>query len=140
MIKSIYFLCGGNSCRSQMAEGYAKKYLPDWDVRSAGVRVDGLNPRAVAIMAEDGIDISQQKSTLVDDAFMHSATIAVTLCGEARDKCIIPKNKRWLHWPIEDPNLATGTEEEIMEAFREVREDIKHDVYQLAKHINSNDE
>ena len=99
MTKSIYFLCSGNACRSQIAEGYAKQYLPDWNVQSAGVRVDGLNPWAVKTMAEDGIDISQQYSKLIDSDFLEQATVVITLCGEARDKCIIPQNARWLHWP-----------------------------------------
>lgn len=137
MNKKLYFLCSGNSCRSQIAEGYAKKYLPDWDVRSAGVRVDGLNKRAVKTMAEDGVDISQQKSKLIDNDFLNDADIVVTLCGEARDKCIIPQSSRWLHWPINDPAQSTGSETDIMNDFRDVREDIKSRVIELAKNIQS---
>lgn len=137
MTKSIYFLCSGNACRSQIAEGYAKQYLPDWNVQSAGVRVDGLNPWAVKTMAEDGIDISQQYSKLIDSDFLEQATVIITLCGEARDKCIIPQNARWLHWPINDPALATGSDEEIATAFRSSRDDIKQRIIQLAEHINN---
>lgn len=137
MTKSIYFLCSGNACRSQIAEGYAKQYLSDWDVQSAGVRVDGLNPWAVKTMAEDGIDISQQYSKLIDSDFLEQATVVITLCGEARDKCIIPQNARWLHWPINDPALATGSDEEIATAFRSSRDDIKQRIIQLAEHINN---
>ncbi|WP_119318651.1 arsenate reductase (thioredoxin) [Companilactobacillus formosensis] len=137
MTKSIYFLCSGNACRSQIAEGYAKQYLPDWNVQSAGVRVDGLNPWAVKTMAEDGIDISQQYSKLIDSDFLEQATVVITLCGEARDKCIIPQNARWLHWPINDPALATGSDEEIATAFRSSRDDIKQRIIQLAEHINN---
>ncbi len=135
MTKSIYFLCSGNACRSQIAEGYAKQYLPNWDVQSAGVRVDGLNPWAVKTMAEDGIDISQQYSKLIDQDFLDQATVVVTLCGEARDKCIIPQSTRWLHWPINDPALATGSDEEIATAFRDSREDIKQRIIQLAQYV-----
>lgn len=135
MTKSIYFLCSGNACRSQIAEGYAKQYLPNWDVQSAGVRVDGLNPWAVKIMAEDGIDISQQYSKLIDQDFLDQATVVVTLCGEARDKCIIPQSTRWLHWPINDPALATDNDEEIAAAFRDSREDIKQRIIQLAAYV-----
>ena len=137
MTKSIYFLCSGNACRSQIAEGYAKQYLPDWNVQSAGVRVDGLNPWAVKTMAEDGIDISQQYSKLIDQDFLDQATVVITLCGEARDKCIIPQSTRWLHWPINDPALATGSDEEIATAFRSSRDDIKQRIIQLAEHINN---
>jgi arsenate reductase len=128
-------LCSGNACRSQIAEGYAKQYLPNWDVQSAGVRVDGLNPWAVKTMAEDGIDISQQYSKLIDQDFLDQATVVVTLCGEARDKCIIPQSTRWLHWPINDPALATGSDEEIATAFRDSREDIKQRIIQLAQYV-----
>ena len=137
MNKKLYFLCSGNSCRSQIAEGYAKKYLPDRDVRSAGVRDDGLNKRAVKTMAEDGVDISQQKSKLIDNDFLNDADIVITLCGEARDKCIIPQSSRWLHWPINDPAQSTGSETDIMNDFRDVREDIKSRVIELAKNIQS---
>ena len=135
MNKKLYFLCSGNSCRSQMAEGYAKKYLPTWDVRSAGIRIGGLNPLAVKVMAEDGVDISQQTSKLIDNDFMNQADLVVTLCGEARDKCIIPQSTRWLHWPINDPAESTGDEAEIMEDFRDARDDIKSRIIKLAKNI-----
>ncbi|ATO45544.1 hypothetical protein C5L30_000029 [Companilactobacillus farciminis] len=137
MTKSIYFLCSGNACRSQIAEGYAKQYLPDWNVQSAGVRVDGLNPWAVKTMAEDGIDISQQYSKLIDQDFLDQATVVITLCGEARDKCIIPQSTRWLHWPINDPALATGSDEEIATAFRSSRDDIKQRIIQLAQYVKN---
>ncbi|WP_201308015.1 arsenate reductase (thioredoxin) [Companilactobacillus farciminis] len=137
MTKSIYFLCSGNACRSQIAEGYAKQYLPDWNVQSAGVRVDGLNPWAVKTMAEDGIDISQQYSKLIDQDFLDQATVVITLCGEARDKCIIPQSTRWLHWPINDPALATGSDEEIATAFRSSRNDIKQRIIQLAQYVKN---
>ncbi|WP_334333652.1 MULTISPECIES: arsenate reductase (thioredoxin) [unclassified Companilactobacillus] len=135
---SIYFLCSGNSCRSQIAEGYAKKYLPNWNIQSAGIRADGVNPYAVKIMAEDGIDISNQTSKVINDEFMQNATVVVTLCGEARDKCIIPQNSRWLHWPIQDPALSTGSEEEIMDDFREARDEIKMHIEALAKYVQNN--
>ncbi len=137
MNKSIYFLCTGNSCRSQMAEGYAKKYLPTWNVQSAGIRADGLNPTAVKVMAEDNIDISQQKSKVIDDDFMNNATVVVTLCGDARDKCIIPKSARWMHWPIVDPARATGSDAEVLDVFRDSRDDIKRNILDLVKLINN---
>lgn len=137
MTNSIYFLCGGNSCRSQMAEGYAKKYLPSWTIKSAGIRAEGLNPRAVKAMAEDNIDISSQKSNVVDEDFSKHATIIVTLCGEARDKCFIPQDARWIHWPINDPALVSGSDEEIIQAFRDARDEIKEYVLDLKNQINN---
>ena len=140
MTKSIYFICTGNSCRSQIAEGYAKKLLPTWDVKSAGITAKGLNPQAVTIMAEDGIDISHQTSKVIDDDFMKSATVVVTLCGDARDKCIIPQSARWLHWPLVDPAQATGSKDEIMSTFRDVRNEIKERVEELAEYVNKTKE
>ena len=137
MKNSIYFICSGNSCRSQMAEGYAKKYLPNWDVQSAGIRADGVNPLAIKTMADDNIDISNQQSTIVDKIFMKKATIVVTLCGEARDKCIIPQNSRWFHWPIDDPALITGSDVKVKAAFNNTRNEIKRDVLELAAQLNN---
>src|SRR5690625_2475543 len=86
--KSIYFLCTGNSCRSQIAEGWAKKYLSDeWEIKSAGIEAHGLNPLAVKVMSEAGIDISNQTSDLIDFDFLSNADLVVTLCGDAADKC-----------------------------------------------------
>jgi len=137
MKNSIYFLCSGNACRSQMAEGYAKKYLPNWDIQSAGIRADGLNPRAVKAMAADGIDISDQISKTIDNDFMQNASVVVTLCGDARDKCIIPKSARWLHWPLDDPAQVTGSEAEIQAAFYDIRDEIKEDVLELVQYIQN---
>ena len=88
-MKKIYFLCTGNSCRSQMAEGYAKKILPanKFKIESAGVETHGLNPMAVKVMAEDGVDISKQYSKLIDLQYFNMADVIITLCGDARDKC-----------------------------------------------------
>lgn len=132
----IYFLCTGNSCRSQMAEGFAKKILgPEWQVKSAGVEVHGLNPRAVEVMGEKGIDISRQASTLIDDEYLNGSDLVVTLCGDARDRCAFtPDNVNKQHWPLADPARATGTEEEIMAVFREVRDELEQRVLDLKEH------
>ena len=110
-MKKIYFLCTGNSCRSQMAEGYGKALLKDqYECRSTGVEKHGLNPYAVEAMAEDGIDISQQKSKLIDLDYFNSADLIVTLCGDARDRCpVIPPQAQSVHWPLPDPAQAKGT-------------------------------
>ena len=117
-MRKIYFLCTGNSCRSQIAEGYGKAILPtdEFEIKSAGIEQHGLNPRAVQVMAEEGIDISTQTSDLID----------------AKDKCpVIPKGIKHVHWDLEDPAKATGTEEEIINKFREIRDDIKSRVANL---------
>lgn len=130
----IYFLCTGNSCRSQMAEGFAKQFFgPDWRIASAGVETHGLNPRAVAAMAEAGVDISKQYSKLIDADYLQSTDIVVTLCGDARDKCpVTPPSVTRLHWPLPDPAAVSGTDAVVMNAFRSVRDEIKRRVQDLA--------
>lgn len=130
----IYFLCTGNSCRSQMAEGFARQFFgPDWRIASAGVETHGLNPRAVAAMAEAGVDISKQYSKLIDDTYLQAANIVVTLCGDARDKCpVTPPSVTRLHWPLPDPAAVSGTDAVVMNAFRSVRDEIKRRVQDLA--------
>ncbi|WP_125566459.1 arsenate reductase (thioredoxin) [Companilactobacillus insicii] len=133
-MKKIYFICTGNSCRSQMAEGLAKKYLPNWEVRSAGVEVHGLNPRAVASMKEINIDISQNTSNLIDVEYFNSCDFVVTLCGDAKDKCpVVPKGVTHLHWGFPDPAQATGTEEQIMDSFRNVRNQIEQKIISFSE-------
>ncbi|MDQ0214025.1 arsenate reductase [Oikeobacillus pervagus] len=124
--KSIYFLCTGNSCRSQMAEGWAKKYLGDeWEVNSAGICAHGLNPNAVKAMKEVGIDISNQTSDTIDPNLLNHADLVITLCGDAFDKCpITPKNVQCKHWGFDDPAKAEGTEEEKWAVFQRVRDEI----------------
>ena len=93
---------------------------------SAGVEKHGLNPYAVEAMAEDGIDISQQKSKLIDLDYFNAADLIVTLCGDAKDRCpIIPPQAQSLHWPLPDPAQAKGTHEQKMIVFRQVRDEIK---------------
>lgn len=135
-MKKIYFLCTGNSCRSQMAEGYAKVLLKDqYECRSAGVETHDLNPYVVEVMAEDGIDISQQKSTLIDLDYFNSADLIVTLCGDARDRCpVIPPQAQSIHWPLPDPAQAKGTHEQKMVVFRQVRDELKELIIGLQKH------
>lgn len=133
MTKNIYFLCTGNSCRSQMAEGFAKEIFDkSWTVKSAGVEKHGLNPRAVESMGQVGIDISDQSSKLIDPAFLNQCDVVVTLCGDARDKCpVTPPEVRRIHWPLPDPALAAGSEDEIMATFVRVRDEIHQRIDQL---------
>lgn len=124
--RRIYFLCTGNSCRSQMAEGWAKELLGDkWEVRSAGMESHGLNPYAVKAMKEVEIDISNQESELIDDDFLNNATLVVTLCGDAVDRCpATPPHVRREHWGFDDPAKAGGTDEENWAVFQRVRDEI----------------
>lgn len=133
--KSIYFLCTGNSCRSQMAEGWAKKLLgDDWEVRSAGIEAHGLNPNAVKAMKEVGIDISDQKSELIDMDFLNSARLVVTLCGDAADRCpVTPAHVIKVHWGFDDPVKARGTREEQWFIFQRVRDEIGERIKRFAK-------
>lgn len=133
-MKRIYFLCTSNSCRSQMAEGYAHEFLPqsEYEVRSAGIETHGLNPRSVCVMAEDTIDISKQTSDLIDLDYFNHSDLIITLCGDAKDKCpAVPKGVQHVHWDLKDPAQATGTEEEIMTAFRETRDKIRQEIIAL---------
>lgn len=124
--KILYFLCTGNSCRSQMAEGWAKKLLPsDWIVKSAGIEAHGLNPNAIKAMNEIGIDISNHTSDLIDPEILHNATLVVTLCGDAADKCpMTPPHVRREHWGFNDPAKAEGTDVEKWAVFQQVRDAI----------------
>lgn len=124
--KSIYFLCTGNSCRSQMAEGFGKHYLSDeWEVYSAGIEAHGLNPNAVKAMNEVGIDISDQTSDLIHVDMLNNADFVVTLCGDAADKCpMTPAHVKRDHWGFDDPAKAEGTKEERWMVFQRVRDEI----------------
>ncbi|MDC6396926.1 arsenate reductase (thioredoxin) [Lactiplantibacillus pentosus] len=131
----IYFLCTGNSCRSQMAEGFARQLLPaGWEVASAGVEVHGVNPLAVQVMAEIGIDIRQQTAKLIDPEYLAQCAVVVTLCGDARDRCpVTPPTVTRLHWPLPDPAQAPGSPTEKLPVFRQVRDQIQAQVVALAK-------
>lgn len=134
--KIIYFLCTGNSCRSQMADGWAKKYLDssEWEVYSAGIEAHGVNPKAIKAMEEVGVDISTHTSDIIDPELLNRATIAVTLCGDAADKCpITPPSVRREHWGFPDPAKATGTDEEVWAVFQDVRDAIGKRIEEFAK-------
>ncbi|MEN2467976.1 arsenate reductase (thioredoxin) [Ornithinibacillus sp. FSL M8-0202] len=133
--KTIYFLCTGNSCRSQMAEGWAKALLGDeWEVRSAGIEAHGLNPNAVKAMKEVGIDISEQESELIDSDYLNNATMAVTLCGDAADRCpMTPPHVKREHWGFDDPAKAEGTDEEKWQVFQRVRDEIGERIKRFAE-------
>jgi arsenate reductase len=129
----LLFLCTGNSCRSQMAEGWARHFADDnVQVQSAGIESHGKNPRAIAVMAEAGLDIAKQESTKLTDAMLAWADVVVTVCGHADEHCpVLPSGVYKIHWPLNDPAKATGSEEEIMAVFRASRDDIRDRVKQL---------
>lgn len=137
--KTIYFLCTGNSCRSQMAEGLAKDLFKDQaQIFSAGILAAGVNPRAIDVMNELGIDISTQTSDVIDEKILKEADYIITLCGNARDNCpVVQTNATKLHWDMPDPINATGTEEEIHQFFREVRDKIKKRILTFKNEIQN---
>ena len=123
----VLILCTGNSCRSQMAEGWLRHLAGDrFEVYSAGTHPTGLNPRAVKVMAELGIDISEQRSKSVDEFVEQAFDYVITVCDAARETCpVFPNAKTHLHWSFEDPAVARGSEEQILSVFRRVRDEIR---------------
>ncbi len=127
MKKKILILCTGNSCRSQIAEGYLRHFAGSKaDVYSAGVETHGVNPKAIATMAEDGIDISNHTSSNVEEYRDIPFDFVITVCDNAKERCpFFPSKAQKFHCNFPDPAKANGTEEEIAQAFRDVREQIK---------------
>lgn len=123
----ILFLCTGNSCRSQMAEGWAKHLKGDViDAYSAGIHPIGVSPRAIKIMAEVGVDISMHKSRHFDEFSGIDFDYVITLCDNAYESCpVFPGKAKIIHRPFNDPYFAAGSEEEVMATFRKVRDRIK---------------
>ncbi len=125
-MKKVMFLCTANSCRSQMAEGLAREFGKGMiEPYSAGLMAAGIQPRAIFVMKEIGIDISGQKSEEIDPALLGSMDYVITLCGHAEETCPrTPPGIRRLHWPVRDPVGMIGTEKEIMQDFRRARDEI----------------
>jgi len=125
--KGILFLCTGNSCRSQIAEGFAKKILSkDLKIFSAGIEPKRIHPIAIKVMQEVGIDISKQRSKNISEVPIDKIDLVVTLCGDAAERCpIFPGKVKRIHWEIEDPAKVQGSEEEIAKVFRKIRDNIK---------------
>jgi len=126
MKSRVLFLCTGNSCRSQMAEGFLRHFAGDrFDVASAGTRPAVLNPGAVDAMREVSVDIAQHRSKSVDEFAGQRFDHVITVCDRARECCpIFPGATRLDHWPFDDPAEAAGTSEERMAVFRRVRDEI----------------
>lgn len=128
MKKKILVLCTGNSCRSQIAEGYLQYFAGDKaEVFSAGVETHGVNPRAIAVMKEDGIDISHHTSNNVNEYRDIQFDYVITVCDNAKERCpYFPSKAKKIHYNFPDPAKATGTEVEVMNEFRKVRDMIKN--------------
>lgn len=126
-MKKILVLCTGNSCRSQLAEAYLRHFAGEKaQVYSAGVETHGVNPRAIATMKEDGIDISSHTSNHVDEYRDIDFDFVITVCDHAREVCpYFPTNAQKFHYNFPDPAKATGEEAAIMASFKAVREQIK---------------
>jgi len=122
----VLFVCTGNSCRSQMAEGLLKHYgNGEFEVYSAGLRPSHVHPLAIKAMAESDIDITNQYSKTVTEFIDQEFSYVVTVCGSAKEFCpVFPGKHNALHWSIEDPASTSGTEEEMMKVFRKVRQNI----------------
>jgi arsenate reductase (thioredoxin) len=123
----ILFLCTHNSARSQMAEGLLRHLAGDrFEVYSAGTEATSVRPEAIAAMAELGVDISGQESETLDRYLGEPFDYVVTVCDDANEACpVFPGAKNRLHWSFRDPSRATGSEEERLEVFREVRDEIR---------------
>ena len=126
-MKKILIICTGNSCRSQMAEGWMKYYSKNnAEVYSGGVEQHGLNQTAVKVMAESGIDISSNTSDLVYDYLGIDFDFVITVCENAKENCpVFPNRAQKIHKGFEDPAQMKGTEEEILKKFRQIRDEIK---------------
>jgi two-component system, OmpR family, phosphate regulon sensor histidine kinase PhoR len=131
--QTILFLCTGNSCRSQMAEGFARSMVTNGDrVYSAGASPIGIHPFAIRVMGEIGIDISTQYSKGLEEIPLDQIDQIITLCGDADDQCpALGVQVEHIHWPLPDPALAVGDEQQILTAFRRVRDEIQSRIQEL---------
>jgi arsenate reductase len=127
MKSKILVLCTGNSCRSQIAEGYLRFFAKDKaDIFSAGVETHGVNPKAIATMKEDGIDISNHTSNNIDEYENIAFDFVITVCDHAKERCpIFSTFAKKFHHNFQDPAKTVGTDQEIAESFEQVRNHIK---------------
>jgi len=138
MKKKILILCTGNSCRSQMAEGFLKSFDSELEVYSAGTKpAEKINPKAVQVMKEVGIDISNNYPKDVEQFINQSFDYVITVCDNAKETCpvFIGKVGKQIHIGFEDPADATGTEEEILSVFRKVRDEIKEEFWKFVQNL-----
>ncbi|MHC4362896.1 MAG: arsenate reductase ArsC, partial [Planctomycetota bacterium] len=133
----ILFLCTGNACRSQMAEGWARHLKGDLiEAFSAGIRPIGVSSRAIKAMAEAGVDISTQVSNHISDFGGIDFDYVVTLCDNAKEQCpVFPGRAKPVHRPFRDPYFAEGTEQQVMDAFRRTRDEIREFVENMPDNL-----
>lgn len=138
-MKNILFLCTGNSCRSQMAEGWAKQSLSHkFNFYSAGTKKHGLNPHAVTVMKESGVDISKHESNTVDELGDTLMDYVFTVCSDAHETCPHFPGGKTIHIGFDDPPRLTKdftNEEDILPVYRRVRDDIKNFIDNLESHL-----
>ena len=137
-MKNILVLCTGNSCRSQMAEGYLRHFAKGKaEIYSAGIETHGVNPNAIQVMQEDGIDISKHTSNHVDEYINIPFDYIITVCDNAKENCpYFPSTAKKIHQNFPDPADATGTKEEILNVYRNVRNMLKEYFQEfIQKHI-----
>lgn len=126
-MKKILVLCTGNSCRSQIAEGYLRHFAgAKAEVYSAGIATHGVNPKAIAVMKEDGIDISAHTSNNVNEYLNIDFDYVITVCDNAKESCpYFPTQATKFHYNFPDPAKASGTEQHVQQQFRTVRDMIR---------------
>lgn len=134
-MKKIVFLCTGNSCRSQMAEGFARDLLrgQDFIIDSAGVQADGLNPLAIKVMSEVGVDIQNQKSKTIKSLDLNQFELIVTVCDNAKENCPLVNDRKTMHKNFDDPALSKGSIEEQLVVYRKIRDQIQVMVKEVVK-------
>lgn len=127
--QKVIIICTGNSIRSQIAEGFFKKYKSNWEVKSAGTNPKGLNQLAVKVMLEKGIDISNQKSKNIDQFINSKFDYVITVCDNAKENCpYFPGGTTYIHWSFPDPDNFTGNEKDRINEFRKVRDAIENKI------------
>ena len=130
----ILIICTGNSCRSQIAEGFFKHYKKDWGIYSAGISPKRINPFAIDVMLENGIDISNQTSDGIEKYINNEFDYVITVCDKAKETCpVFLSAKTSLHWSFIDPADAVGTYVERINKFREVRDQIEEKITRFLK-------
>ncbi len=134
--KNILFLCTGNSCRSQIAEGFGKKYLLEHNISSAGTEAHGLNPNTIKTMNEIGVDISNQTSNKINQEDLNNYDLIITLCGDAKDKCpVFDTTTQHIHMGVEDPAIFIGNEYETNKKYAEVRDILYDKIIKFKKQL-----
>jgi arsenate reductase len=130
--KKVIIICTGNSIRSQMAEGFFRKYKSNWEINSAGTNPKGLNPLSVKVMLEKGIDISSNKSKSINKFLGEKFDYIITVCDNAKENCpYFPGGAKYIHWSFSDPASTVGTEEERINVFRKVRDEIEKKILEF---------